>query len=77
MVNSLAVLPSIVVSDTEATNTGRLNGVVTKLQKEYSNLRYEPCRLHVLDLIIKHEFSLRFVEKTTSSNLPNQFVKEV
>ena len=40
-------------------------------------MRYEPCRLHVLDLIIKHEFSLRFVEKTTSSNLPYQFVKEV
>ena len=77
VLNSVAVIPSIVVSDTETTNTGRLNGVVTKLQKEYSNLRYEPCRLHVLDLIIKHEFSLRFVEKTISSNLPYQFVKEV
>ena len=39
VLNSVAVVPYIVVSDTKATNTGRLNGVVTNLHKEYLNLR--------------------------------------
>ena len=33
-----------VVCDTEPANTGRKNGVVTQLQKDFPHLQYEPCR---------------------------------
>ena len=51
--------------------------MVNQLQEEYPSLRYEPCRLHALDLILKHEFSAHFSEQTTSSNLPYDFVQNM
>jgi len=69
--------PNIVVADTEPTNTGLKNGVVVQLQAEYDNVRFEPCRIHVLDLVLKHQFSAYFPEKTTSSEMPYSFVNEI
>jgi len=37
---------------------------------------FEACGLHVLDLILKHEFSAQFADKTTSSELSYSFVKD-
>jgi len=68
--------PTTVVSDTEATNTGRNNGVIARLKRNFPNLQYQPCRMHVLDLILKHEFSARFPEKSVSSNIHYLFVEE-
>ena len=54
--------PIVVVSDTEATNTDRKNGVIARLKKDYEQLEYQPCSLHILDLILKHEFQLVFLK---------------
>ena len=64
-----------IVSDTEPTNTGSKNGVFALIRKRYPNIIYEPCRLHVLDLILKHEMQ-HFLGKseTTSPNIPYNFV---
>ena len=65
------------MSDTEPTNTGRHNGVITKLIRDFPLARFEPCRMHVLDLVLKHQFSLYFTTTTTSSNLPYKFVQNM
>lgn len=71
------ISPDIIVSDTEPTNTGRHNGVITKLIRDFPLARFEPCRMHVLDLVLKHQFSLYFTTPTTSSNLPYKFVQNM
>jgi len=74
--NCHQIEPAVIITDTEPTNTGHRNGVITRLKKEFPELVFEPHRLHVLDLILKHEFSARFADKTTSSELPYSFVKD-
>ena len=49
--------PKLVVCDTEPTNTGRKSGVIVQLQNLFSNMTFEPCRINILDLILKHQFS--------------------
>ena len=65
------------MSDTEPTNTGRLNGVITQPQNYFWPLQYEPCSMHVLDLILKHQFLSYFSEKITSLELPFDFNKKI
>ena len=64
-----------IVSDTEPTNTGSKNGVIVLINKRFPNIQYEPCRLHVLDLIIKHEMQhLLGKVETTGPQIPFRFV---
>lgn len=67
-----------IVSDTEPTNTGSKNGVIALINKSVPNIIYEPCRLHVLDLILKHEMQ-HFLGKTETSspNIPYNFVTKL
>jgi len=67
-----------IVSDTEPTNTGNKNGVIALINKSIPNIAYEPCRLHVLDLILKHEMQ-HFLGKTETSspNIPYTFVTKL
>jgi len=64
-----------IVSDTEPTNTGSKNGVIALINKRFPDVLYDPCRLHVLDLILKHEMQ-HFLGKveTTGPHLPYTFV---
>ena len=47
------------------------------IQEEFSNLLFEPCRLHVLDLVLKHQFAHYFKDQTTSSDLQYDFVSSL
>lgn len=71
------LIPKYCVCDTEPTNSGRLNGVVALLKKQFSDIVYEPCRLHILDLILKHEMQVYFPETSCGPNLPLPFVLEL
>lgn len=64
-----------VVSDTEPTNTGSKNGVIALINKRFPHILYDPCRLHVLDLILKHEMQhLLGKVETTGPQIPYRFV---
>ena len=77
VLNTNSIEPLIAVSDTEPTNTGHRNGVIIHLKREFPHLSYEPCRLHVLDLVLKHQIFFYFPCQTDSSNLPFTFVQEL
>lgn len=67
-----------IVSDTEPTNTGNKNGVIALIKKSIPNITYEPCRLHILDLILKHEMQHFLGAMATSSpNIPYKFVTKL
>jgi len=67
-----------IVADTEATITGKKSGVFARLKAEFPDLMYEPCRLHILDLILKHEIINKLGDtKTFGPDLPYQFVQQV
>lgn len=72
-----SLTPQVCISDTEPSNTGKKNGVFARLKNEFPCLTYEPCRLHLLDLILKHEMEARFKEFTTSPNLEFHFVRDI
>jgi hypothetical protein len=69
--------PKVCISDTEPTNTGRTKGVIVQMQKSYPSIVYEPCRLHLLNLILKHEIMTYFPSSTTSPNLQIPFVAQL
>lgn len=66
---------SSIVSDTEPTNTGCKAGVVALVKKSFPHVVFEPCRLHVLDLILKHEMQ-HFLGKTATTGplIPYTFI---
>lgn len=69
---------SRIVADTEPTVTGATNGIVSMIKKDYPEIIYEPCRLHILDLILKHQISFCLgCTKQTSPNLPYAFVNKI
>lgn len=69
--------PRICVCDTEPTNTGKNKGVIVQLQKKLPHLKFEPCRLHLLDLILKHELEAYFKESSCGPNLSLPFVTNI
>ena len=73
--NKRNLVLEIIVSDTELISTGRKGGVITVLQKEFPSSTFEPCRLHVLDLVLKHQFTNYFGGETKSAELQYNFVK--
>ena len=49
----------MIVADTTAVNTGRLNGVVVRIQNEmekfgYSKAQFIGCQHHILGTILRH-----------------------
>ena len=73
VLDTLNLVLSMVICDTEPTNTRRKSGVVTLLKNDYHLMTFEPCRLHVLDLVLKHQFEKYFDCTTVSSDMPNKF----
>jgi hypothetical protein len=66
---------SCIVSDTEPTNTGSKGGVIALVKQRFPHVVFEPCRLHVLDLILKHEMQhLLGKTPTTGPLIPYNFV---
>lgn len=77
VLNERNLKPEICVCDTEPTNTGKKNGVFALLKMKFPNIVLEPCRLHILDLIIKHEIQEYFPAINNSPNLSMPFVGEL
>lgn len=69
---------STIVSDTEPTITGTKNGVVAIIKKEYPTIVYEPCRFHLLELILKNQI-IFFLgkEKSVSPQISFPFVADI
>ena len=61
--------PSLAICDTELTNNGRKNGVIKQLEDKYPFMKYEPCRIHILDLILKHQIQSVLHCQSTSADL--------
>lgn len=66
--------PKVCICDTEPTNCGKKNGVIVRLQREFPAMIFEACRLHVLDLILKHEMQAYFSAVSASPDLCCPFV---
>lgn len=66
--------PSLAICDTEPTNTGRKNGVIKQLEDKYPFMKYEPCRIHILDLILKHQIQSVLHCQSTSADLCYYFI---
>lgn len=72
----------MIVCDTTATNTGRLNGVVVRLQRKFQDHGvdkpiYIGCQHHILDRILKHVFDQLFGECSTSPDINYPFVTNI
>jgi hypothetical protein len=72
----------MVVCDTTAVNTGRLNGVVTKIQNEmvkkgYPQPQYIGCQHHILDRVLKHVLDFFIKNKSQTPKLNYDFIDDV
>jgi len=72
----------MIICDTTAVNTGRLNGVVVRLQRKITNLgfvepQYIGCQHHILDLILRHTLNFFVPTITQKPNLNYKFVDEI
>ena len=73
---------SMIICDTTAVNTGRLNGIVVNIQNEmetrgFTKPQYLGCQHHILDLLLKHVLD-HFVNcKSTSPGFDYKFVKDL
>ena len=72
----------MIVCDTTAVNTGKKNGVVVRMQKNFQHLNlprpeYFGCQHHVLDRMLKHVIDQFFMEPTVSPNLEYPFVTNI
>jgi hypothetical protein len=67
-----------IVSDTEPTITGARNGVIAIIRRHYPKIIYEPCRFHILDLIIRNQIDF-FLGKprSTSPQIPYDFIQNI
>ncbi|OAF67317.1 hypothetical protein A3Q56_04995 [Intoshia linei] len=69
--------PNNIITDTEPTNVGCRNGVVVRLQRVYPDCTFSPCKLHVLDLILKHQWIHLFLNVTVGPIFLYEFVKSL
>lgn len=72
----------MIICDTTSVNTGKINGVVTQLQKFCKSLRLEipqyiGCQHHILDLILRHVMDELLGGKTSSPDICYSFVREL
>ena len=72
----------MIVCDTTAVNTGKKNGIVISLQREFSRKgfiqpQYIGCQHHVLDLILRHLLDYCFPTQSQKPNLNYEFVEEI
>ena len=72
----------MIVCDTTAVNTGRVNGIVQKLKTEmvtrgFDEPQYIGCQHHILDRILKHVLDFFNPISSTKPTLNYEFVDEV
>ena len=72
----------MVVCDTTAVNTGRLNGAVVKIQREMVSKglpspQYIGCQHHILDTVLKHVMNFFIENHSQKPTLNYKFVDEV
>ena len=67
----------IVICDTTAVNTGCKNGIVTNLRKFIPTIIYHPCRLHVLDRVLRVYLDSVFITSKKSPNIDYQFITDL
>ena len=68
--------------NTTAVNTGKVNGVVVKIQNDtesrgFSKPQYLGRQHHILDHILRHVFDYFINCKSTTLDLDYKFVKEI
>ena len=71
----------MIVCDTIAVNTGRVNGIVQKLKTEmvtrgFDQPQYIGCQHHILDRIVKHVLDFFNPISSTKPTLNYEFVDE-
>ena len=64
----------MIIFDTTSVNTGRKNGIVIRLQKEFENKgfqkpQYIGCQNHALDLILRHLLDFNFPAASKNQKL--------
>ena len=72
----------MIICDTTSVNTGRKNGIVIRLQKEFESKgfqkpQYIGCQNHVLDLILRHLLDFNFPTASKKTEINNSFVDDV
>ncbi len=72
----------MIICDTTSVNTGRLNGVVVKLQnamisKGFDKPQYIGCQHHILDRVLKHVLEFFNPTSSTKPTLNYKFVDDV
>jgi len=72
----------MIICDTTAVNTGRLNGVVVKIQNEMTRqglyaAQYIRCHHHILDRILRHVLDYYKPTTSTKPSLNYEFVGDV
>ena len=72
----------MIICDTTAVNTGRVNGVVVKLLKKMAEMSLErpqfiSCQHHILDRILKHVLDFYISKHSTKPNLSYEFVEKI
>ena len=72
----------MMICDTTNVNSGRKNGIVIQLKREfvrrgYDEPQYIGCQHHVLDLILKHIMDNKFDNKTTSPDINYSFIDNI
>jgi len=72
----------MIVCDTTAVNTGRSNGVVSRIQRTMNEKgldapQYIGCQHHILDRILKHVLDFYVSETTTKPSLNYKFIDEI
>ena len=72
----------MIICDTTAVNTGRLNGIVVKLQRKMCEMglekpQYIRCQHHILDRMVKHVLDFYVCSGSTKPSLSYEFVDEI
>ena len=72
----------VIICNTTSVNTGKLNGVVVRLQRQFEKNgfpvpQYIGCQHHILDLILKHCMDQILGTNTTSPNIGYFFIEEI
>ena len=72
----------MIICDTTAVNTGRLQGVVKLIQDDFMKNgfmkpQYIGCQHHILDLLVKHVMNFLIPEATTKPDLNYSFIDKI
>ena len=72
----------MIITDTTKVNTGRVGGVVAKLNDKFASKglrvpQYIGCQHHILDTVLRHVLNSFFPEQSKSPNIHYPFITEI